>query len=87
MCDNGSIRTELSRRVGAARAEFETFGRVWNHTVLLKAGKVQFLNLRTFENVVLFFLHTTWLNKAELTRLNAFQAKCFRILFFLLAPF
>ena len=54
LCDNGSIRTELSRRVGAARAEFETVCRVWNHAVLLKAGKVQFLNLRTFENVVLF---------------------------------
>ena len=41
LCDNGSIRPELSRRVGAARAEFETLCRVGNHAVLLEAEKVQ----------------------------------------------
>ena len=30
LCDNGSIGPELNRRLGAARAEFETLCRVWN---------------------------------------------------------
>ena len=34
LCDNGSIGPELNRRLGAARAEFETLCRVWNHAVL-----------------------------------------------------
>ena len=76
-CDNGSIRPELNRRLGAARAEFETLCRVWNQAVLPKAEKI-----RIFEACVLskllYCLHTAWLNKAELRRLNAFQAKCFR---------
>ena len=77
LCDNGSIGPELNRRLGAARAEFETLCRVWNHAILPKAVKI-----RIFEACVLskllYCLHTAWLNKAELRRLNAFQAKCFR---------
>ena len=77
LCDNGSIGPELNRRLGAARAEFQTLCRVWNHAVLPKAEKI-----RIFEACVLskllYCLHTAWLNKAELRRLNAFQAKCFR---------
>ena len=59
------------------RGEFQTLCRVWNHAVLPKAEKI-----RIFEACVLskllYCLHTAWLNKAELRRLNAFQAKCFR---------
>ena len=77
LCDNGSIGPELNRRLGAARAEFETLSRVWNHAVLPKSEKI-----RIFEACVLskllYCLHTAWLNKAELRRLNAFQSKCFR---------
>ena len=77
LCDNGSIGPELNKRLGAARAEFETLSRVWNHAVLRKSEKI-----RIFEACVLsrllYCLHTAWLNKAELRRLNAFQAKCFR---------
>ena len=72
-----SIGPELNRRLGAARAEFQTLCRVWNHAVLPKAEKI-----RIFEACVpsklLYCLHTAWLNKAELRRLNAFQAKCVR---------
>ena len=33
LCDNGSIGPELNRRLGAARAEFETLCRVLDHAV------------------------------------------------------
>ena len=77
LCDNGSIGPELNRRLGAARAEFQTLCRVWNHAVLPKAEKI-----RIFEACVLskllYCLHTAWLNKAELRRLNAFQSSTSR---------
>ena len=57
LCDNGSIGPELNRRLGAARAEFETLCRVWNHAVLPKEEKI-----RIFEACVLskllYCLHT-----------------------------
>ena len=62
LCDNGSTWPELNRRLGAARAEFETLCRVWNHAVLPKAEKI-----RIFESSVLskllYCLHTAWPNK------------------------
>ena len=77
LCDNGNIGPELNRRLGAARAEFETLCRVWNHTVLPKAEKIQIFEFGVLSKL-LYYLHTAWLNKAELRRLNAFLAKCFR---------
>ena len=76
-CDNGSIGPELNRRLGAARAESQTLCRVWNHAVLPKAEKIRIFEACVLSNL-LYCLHTAWLNKAELRRLNAFQAKCFR---------
>ena len=79
VCDNGSFRPELNKRFGAAWAQFETLCRVWNHAVLPMAEQI-----RIFEACVLskllFCLHTAWLNKAELRRLNGskhnFSGKC-----------
>ena len=48
LCNNGSIRSELNRRLGAARAEFEILCRVWNHAVLPKAEKNRIFELSFF---------------------------------------
>ena len=77
LCDNSSIGPELNRRLGAARAEFETLCRVWNHAVLSKAEKIRIFEVCVLSKL-LYCLHTAWLNKTELRRFNAFQAKCFR---------
>ena len=74
LCVNGSIG--LNRRLGAATAEFETLRRVWNHAVLPKAKKSRIFEARV-RSKLLYCLHTAWLNKAELRRL---QTKCFRII-------
>ena len=72
LCHNGSIRPELNRRLGAARAEFETLCRVRNHAAPPKAGKIRIFEPRVLSKL-LFCLHTAWLNKAELKRLNFFK--------------
>ena len=53
MCDNCSIGPVLKKRCGAARADFELLGRVWNHVLLPKAEKIRIFEV-TFEIGVLF---------------------------------
>ena len=67
MCDNCSIGPVLTKRCGAARADFELLGRVWNHVLLPKAEKSEFLKLLS---KLVCCLHIAWLNKAELRRLK-----------------
>ena len=75
--DDGKIGSELSRRLGAARAEFDKLTKVWNHSTLTQQRKI-----RIFESCVvsklLYCLHTAYLNKQENRRLDAFQARCLR---------
>ena len=66
----GTVDSELSRRLGAARAEFEKLARLWSHAALPAR-----LKIRMFEACVLskllYSLHTAWLKK-----LDAFQTRC-----------
>ncbi len=77
LSSSGHLGTELGRRLGAALSEFRKLERVWSHSTLSADRK-----LRIFEACVLskllYCLHTAWLNKHELARLDAFQAKCLR---------
>ena len=77
MCDNGRMGPELNKRLGAARDEFETLPRVWNHSALPKSEETRICAACVI-STILYCLHTAWLNQAELRRLNAFQSKCFR---------
>ena len=54
LCDNGSTWPELNRRVGAARAEFETLCRVWNHAVLPTAKKIRIFEACVLSKLLLF---------------------------------
>ena len=57
LCDNGSIGLELNRHLGAARAEFETLSRVWNHAVLRKSEQIQIFEACVISKL-LYCLHT-----------------------------
>ena len=74
---DGRVDTELSRRIGAAWAEFRKLDRLWKHTTLPAARK-----LSVFQAIVapglLYSLSTTWLNMSQQRRLNGFQARCLR---------
>ena len=77
IASDGKVGTELSRRLGAARAEFETLARVWSHSTLDNARKLRIFDACVVSKL-LYCLHTSFLSKQELRRLDAFQARCLR---------
>ena len=68
---------ELSRRLGAAKAEFDTLSRVWSHAAISPGRKIQIFEACVVSKL-LYGLHTAWLKSAELAKLDAFQARCLR---------
>ena len=78
---SGEIAAEVSRRLGAAKADCQGYGR--NMEALLPdppcqtARKICVFNA-CITSKVLYCLHTAWLNKSELRRLDAFEATCSR---------
>ena len=74
---DGSIGPELSRRIGAARAEFDTLARIWSHTSLSATKKIRIYEACVLSKL-LYCLHTAWLKTHELARFDAFHAKCLR---------
>jgi len=77
LAQDGRAGPELARRLGAARAEFKTLARVWSHSSLARRKKLQIFDACVLSKL-LYCMHTTWLQKAELAKLDAFQAKCLR---------
>ena len=73
---SGDIGSELNCRLGSARAAFNTPTQIWKHARISRQHKV-----RIFEacvgSLLLYCLHTAWLNKAALRKLNGFQARCY----------
>ena len=74
---SGDIISEVSRRLGMARADFTALERVWKHSSLNSRSKLWVFNA-CVASKLLYCLHTAWLNKADLRRLDAFQASCLR---------
>ena len=77
LSSNGNIDAELSRRLGAARSEFDKLARIWSHSTLSAYKKVNIFNACVISKL-LYSLHTAWLKKTELSKLDAFQACCLR---------
>ena len=63
--------------MGAARAEFKTLERVWSHSTLPRHKKLQIFEACVLSKL-LYCLHTVWLNKQELAKIDALQARCLR---------
>ena len=74
---DGRVGTELNHQLGAARSEFDKLRKVWNHASITKARKYDIFQACVVTKL-LYCLNTTWLNKAELCKLDAFQARCLR---------
>ena len=77
LTSDGSVGAELSRRVGLARSVFDSLQRVWSHSSLSTKRKLT-IYAACVESTLLYSLHTSWLRQHELSRLNAFQARCLR---------
>ena len=74
---NGRTDSEISRKLGAARADFNQLQRLWGHACVPQKDKVQF-----FASFILsklqYGLSTMWLVTAQRRRLDGFVARCLR---------
>ena len=77
LSSDGRMDSEQSRRIGIAWAEYRKLDRLWKHSSLSIARKLQ-----CFQAVVvpglMYSLSTAWLSASQQRRLNGFQARCLR---------
>ena len=76
---DGSVRSEVNRLLGLARADFSALSRVWKHSSLPVGQKIRIFNV-CVASQLMYGLHTAWLKKAEFGKLDAFQARCLRMM-------
>ena len=74
---DGRMASELGRRIGQAKADFDTLRKVWAHSTLLASQKLRIYDACVVSKLV-YGLHTATLNKAERNRLDGFHARCLR---------
>ena len=86
LSSDGSIESEVSRRIGIAMEEFKNLKQVWNHSHISRYEK---LNIFTscIVSKLTYALHTAWLNSNIRRRLNGFQCKCLRQILNILPSF
>ena len=77
LCSDGSSGSEVSRRIGSARAELDKLSRVWKHAGISSTRKLNSLEACVMSKL-LFNLHALCLTKVESRRLDAFHVKCLR---------
>ena len=75
--EDGTIRNEICRRLGVGWADFSKMARLWRHTSLPRARKVQIFQA-VVTSKVLYGLSSAWLNVCEQRRIDGFQARCLR---------
>ena len=75
--EDGTIKQEICRRLGAAWADFSKLARLWKHASLTRSRKVQvFQSLVTSR--ILYGLSSAWINISETRRIDGFQVRCLR---------
>ena len=77
LSSDGSIGSEVSRRIGIAMEEFKNLKQVWNHSHISRYEKLNIFTSCTFSKLT-YALHTAWLNSNIRRRLNRFHCKCLR---------
>ena len=77
MSDDGRISGELARRLGMTGGEFRKLSRLWAHSRLGRARKVEIFR-SVVVSILTYGLAAAWLNKADQRKLNGFQNRCLR---------
>jgi hypothetical protein len=78
MLDGAATMTsELSRRVGMARADFNSLKRVWKHANISKCSKLKIFEVCVLSKL-LYGMQVGWLTAAGRRRLDGLQARCIR---------
>ena len=76
---DGSIQSELNRRIGMATADFKILNKVWTHTKVTNKEKYR-IYITLIVSKLLYGLQTAWLTKRQRSKLDGFHAKCVRII-------
>ena len=74
---DGTIQSELNRRIGMAASDFIVLDVLWKHTKVSRKHKYQIF-IACIVSKLLYGLQTSWLTKVRRTKLDGFQAKCVR---------
>jgi len=74
---DGTAGSELNRRIGGAREEFEKLRRVWAHSGISRGRKLEIFDA-CIASKLLYNLHSLWLSAAEVRKIDAFQNRCLR---------
>ena len=73
---SGTAGPEICRRLGEAKGQFDKLAKVWRHSILRIQQKIRMFQA-CMVSKLLYCLHTMWLNKAELRKIDGFQASAF----------
>jgi hypothetical protein len=77
---DGRADSELSRKLGAARADFQKLQRLWSHANVPRKDKVQYFHALVVSRLI-YGLSSLWLVTAQRRRLDGFYARCLRRIF------
>ena len=74
---NGRADSEISRKLGVARADFNQLQRLWGHARVPQKDKVQYFTSFILSKLRYGF-STLWLASAQRRRIDGFVARCLR---------
>ena len=77
LASDGKLESEVTLTLGTASLEFKALARIWSHTRVSKAFRHTVYTASVVQKL-LYGLEGAWLNKALLTKLDGFHAKCLR---------
>ena len=77
LSSDGRVASEVGRRIGQAKADFDALRKVWSHSRLAVDRKLRIYDACVVSKLV-YGLHTATLNKTERCRLDGFHARCLR---------
>ena len=77
LAGDGKFSSELGRRIGRAKGDFDALCRVWRHSTISRRRKLE-LYTSLIESRLLYGLTGVWLKKADCRRLDGFHARCLR---------
>ena len=68
---DGSISSEISRRLGMAQQDFKALSKIWNKISISRYRKLELLSACIFSKL-LYGLQTAWLSKYQRIRFDGF---------------
>ena len=77
LSSDGRVDSELSRKLGAARGDFNQLQKLWGHGGIPRHEKVRFFDALVLSKLR-YGLETVWLRTSQRRRVDGFVARCLR---------